>query len=60
MVSGNIYDVEKTGKLTKEMFNSNIPISELAVTKVDPKKNTIYTQDGDSYTYDYLIVATGL
>jgi len=60
MVAGGIYDSEKTQRLNKAIFPKNVPFSELSVTKIDPKTNTIYTEDGDSYTYDNLIIATGL
>lgn len=59
MVAGNIYDIKDTVRLTRDLIPKNIPITELEVTKVDPENNTIYTEDGDKYTYDYLIIASG-
>lgn len=60
MVAGGIYDAEKSTKLMDDVFPKNIPRTQLKVTKVDPKNNTIITEDGDKWTYDQLIIATGI
>ena len=31
-----------------------------AVTLIDPTKNTIFTEDGGSFTYDQLVISSGI
>ena len=43
---------QKVFQRTETMFNKRVPITPLKVEKVVPQNNTIYTQDGQAYTYD--------
>jgi len=59
MVGGGIYNVNKTFKPQAGLFNRQINLSHVAVTRVHPEQNKIVTEDGNSWIYDHLIVATG-
>lgn len=42
------------------MFNQQIPLTEEKVLKVNPQLNQLVTEDGQLYTYDHLVIATGV
>lgn len=60
MVGGGLAKAESTVKLNSEIFNPKINFTNNKVQKVIPEKNTILTDDGKEYTYDQLVVATGI
>ena len=37
---------------TENLFPKRVPITKLNVKKIDPKNNTLFTDDNQSYTYD--------
>ncbi|CAD8194700.1 unnamed protein product [Paramecium pentaurelia] len=60
MVGGGLCNVKKTLKPMEQVLPKNISVSDSAVTKINPQKNEIETQDGGIYTYDQLVIATGI
>lgn len=59
MVGGGIYKVEDTFKPQTDVFKEGIKITHNKVAKVLPEQNTLITDDGQTWTYDQLVIATG-
>lgn len=47
-------------KPIKDVLNSNISVINSAVTKVNPEANEIITENGEKYTYDQLVISSGV
>lgn len=60
MVAGCIYDPKLTVRATREVIDPNVAIVEQSVTKINPEKNELITEDGTKWTYDQLIISTGV
>jgi len=60
MVGGGLGSPDKYITLEEKMIPGNIPWTDLEVTRIDPENNSIELEDGKRYTYDQLIVATGI
>jgi NADPH-dependent 2,4-dienoyl-CoA reductase/sulfur reductase-like enzyme len=37
-----------------------VPLEYSAVKTFEPEKNLLYTEDGNSFSYDHLIIASGI
>lgn len=59
-VGGGLAAPEKYITLNEKMIPGHIPWTDLEVTRIDPENNTIELEDGRRFTYDQLIVATGI
>ena len=60
MVGGGLIKSESTVMETRKLFPSQINFTDLGVKSVIPDKNTIVTEDGQNWTYDQLIIASGM
>ncbi|CAD8187438.1 unnamed protein product [Paramecium octaurelia] len=60
MVGGGLYDINKTLKPMEKVLPKNVIVSDSPVIKINPEENQIQTYDGEKYTYDQLVVATGI
>ncbi|CAD8115388.1 unnamed protein product [Paramecium sonneborni] len=60
MVGGGLCNVKKTLKPIEKVLPKNVSISDSAIAKINPKENEIVTQNGEIYTYDQLVIATGI
>lgn len=59
-VGGGIGKPESYITLNEKMIPGNIPWTDLEVSRIDPENNAIELEDGRRYTYDQLIIATGI
>jgi len=59
-VGGGIAAPEKYITLNEKMIPGHIPWTDLEVSRIDAENNTIELEDGSKFTYDQLIVATGI
>ncbi len=48
-----------TVDIQKSLSKKNIELIASAVTKIDPEQNTLMLMDGQSVSYDYLVITTG-
>jgi len=59
MVGGGLFDQHETVREMSSLYDGYKFESE-RVADLKPEKNTIVTADGNTFTYDYLVVATGI
>lgn len=43
-----------------KIINKGVQRTKSAVIRIDPTKNTIFTEDGGSFTYEQLVIASGM
>lgn len=60
MIGAGIASPSVAVKDNKEVLSANIPWTTQYVTKVNPKDNLIHTEKGDLYSYDHLLILTGV
>ena len=60
LVGAGTYDYKKTERPMKSLIPSGVEWIKDYVENLNPKKNELTTKDGSNYTYDYLVVASGL
>ncbi|CAK59605.1 unnamed protein product (macronuclear) [Paramecium tetraurelia] len=60
LVGGGMCKADQTMKPMEKVLPKNVCLSDCPVVKIDPEQNTIVTMDGQKYTYDQLIVASGV
>lgn len=60
MVGGGLYDAEKSVRPEASLFDKRINLTFNAITKVVPEQNKIITDDGREWSYDHLIIASGI
>ncbi len=60
LVGANTYDFDATGRPMSSLIPSGVDWIKKYADKFDPEKNAVITKDGDTYTYDYLVVCPGL
>ena len=60
MVAGGLCPAEKFVTETQKMIHNSAVWERSRVVKVDPKLNKIITESGKEFTYDQLIIATGI
>ncbi len=60
LVGANAYDFDNTAKAMKDMIPDGVDWIQKYADKFDPKKNSVTTQDGSVYGYEYLVVCPGI
>jgi sulfide:quinone oxidoreductase len=60
LVGGGDYDVRETVRAEADFIPEGATWLKEAVVKLDPDNNTVETDKGNRYTYDYLIVCPGI
>lgn len=60
MVGGGISDVKDSYRPQSEVFGKHINFTQNAVQKVIPEQNKLITDDGKEWTYDHLVVTSGI
>lgn len=60
LVGANTYDFDKTARPMKSLIPDGVTWIKKYADKFEPQDNKVLTKDGETYTYDYLIVAPGL
>lgn len=60
MVGGGLIKARETVRPNSELFSKHINFTHLSVSKVDPSQNIIITDDGSQFSYEQLVIATGI
>ena len=60
LVGAGIFDVNKTIRSEASVMPEYVTWIKEAAASFEPEKNTVVTSAGNTYTYDYLIVAPGI
>ncbi len=60
LVGAGVYDLARTRRPTDSLVPSGVKRIKAAARKFDPANNKVELSSGDSVTYDYLVVCTGV
>ena len=60
LVGGGVFEREHTRKPMAEVMPPGATWIQQAAATFDPDNNSVTTANGDTYTYDYLVVAAGI
>jgi len=60
LVGAGVFDIKKTIRNEESVIPPNVKWIKEAAAFFQPQKNTVLTAEGNSYTYDYLVVAPGI
>ena len=60
MVGGGLCSPDKFNTHTEKMIAKNVAWERGRVVKIEPEKNKILTVEGNEFTYDHLVLATGI
>lgn len=60
LVGAGVFDINKTIRSEASVMPENVKWIKEAASSFSPEQNTITTAQGNSYSYDYLIVAPGI
>ena len=60
LVGAGVFDIKKTVRNEESVMPRNVKWIKEAAAFFEPQKNTVITAEGNSYTYDYLVVAPGI
>eukprot|EP00331_Platyophrya_macrostoma_P004306 CAMPEP_0176424686 /NCGR_PEP_ID=MMETSP0127-20121128/10970_1 /TAXON_ID=938130 /ORGANISM="Platyophrya macrostoma, Strain WH" /LENGTH=341 /DNA_ID=CAMNT_0017805761 /DNA_START=220 /DNA_END=1242 /DNA_ORIENTATION=+ len=60
MIGGGLIEPNEVVRYTHKLIPKGVALTNLSVVNIDPDRNLIVTEDGQEYTYDHLIVATGI
>ncbi|KAL4456457.1 hypothetical protein ABPG74_000564 [Tetrahymena malaccensis] len=60
MVAGGFYDASLTVKKNSDLYSKWINFNNSKIVKIDPKRSVIETNEGVEYSYEHLIIASGL
>ena len=60
LVGAGVFDIKKTIRNEESVIPPHVKWIKEAAASFDPQKNTVITAEGNSYTYDYLVVAPGI
>jgi sulfide:quinone oxidoreductase len=60
LVGGGTFNINKTIRSESSVIPKNAKWIQEAVATFQPEKNELNTKNGNTYTYDYLIVAPGI
>lgn len=60
LVGGGVFSLEETRRAEGDLIPSGVTWIREAVAGFDPEHNTVITASGQAFSYDVLIVATGL
>ena len=60
LVGAGVFDINKTIRNEESVIPPHVTWIKEAAAVFQPQKNTVITAEGNSYTYDYLVVAPGI
>ena len=60
MIGGGLVEPNEIVRYTHKLIPKGVALTNLSVVNIDPERNLIVTEDGQEYTYDQLVIATGL
>lgn len=60
MVGGNLVEGQKTYTENWRLFNKSIHWTQDKVKNIKPDSNLITTENGEEFTYDQLVIASGV
>jgi len=60
MIGGGFYNPKDTVRKNENLFHKWMNFTNIGVTKIDPKRSVIYTENGEEYSYEQLVIATGI
>lgn len=60
MIGGGLVSHESYSRETSRMITGQVPWERSKVTKIEPENNKIITSEGKEFTYEHLILATGI
>jgi sulfide:quinone oxidoreductase len=60
LVGAGAYDMEKVQRPEKSLIPPGVGLIKGAAKSFDPDKNSVALENGETLTYDYLVVATGV
>ena len=60
LVGAGVYDLARTRRSTDSLVPSGVKRIKAAARKFDPANNKVELSSGDTVTYDYLVVCTGV
>jgi len=60
MIGGDIADHHVAVRENKEVLPKNIPLTAAYVVKIEPEKNLLHTDKGQTFSYDHLLLLTGI
>lgn len=60
MVAGGFYDIKKTVRKNSDLYSKWINLNHSKIVKVDAKRSVIQTEQGEEFSYEHLIIASGL
>lgn len=60
LVGGGLFDIKKTRRLMSDVIPSGVRWCKDKVSQVVPDERRVVTENGETISYDYLIVACGL
>ena len=60
LVGAGVYDLARTRRTTDSLVPSGVKRIKAAARTFDPANNKVELSNGDSVTYDYLVVCTGV
>jgi sulfide:quinone oxidoreductase len=60
LVGAGVFDIKKTIRSEASVIPRNVKWIKEAAAIFQPQENTVITAEGNTYTYDYLIVAPGI
>jgi sulfide:quinone oxidoreductase len=60
LVGAGVFDIKKTIRTEVSVMTRNVKWIKEAAAFFHPQKNTVITAEGNTYTYEYLIVAPGI
>jgi len=60
LVGAGVFDIKKTIRTEASVIPPHVTWIKEAAAFFEPQENTVITAEGNTYTYDYLIVAPGI
>jgi sulfide:quinone oxidoreductase len=60
LVGANTYDFDKTARSISSLIPNGVSWIKESASKFDADNNKVTTQEGNTFTYDYLVVAPGI
>ncbi|HET6768784.1 MAG TPA: FAD/NAD(P)-binding oxidoreductase [Chitinophagaceae bacterium] len=60
LVGAGVFDIKETIRNEESVIPPNVKWIREAAAVFQPQENTVITAEGNSYTYDYLVVAPGI
>ena len=60
LVGGGTFDINKTKRAESSVIPAGTKWIKEAVASFQPEKNTVTTREGNTYSYNYLVVAPGI